>query len=95
MSRSSTLSTPAPRGEALERARQSLERRRWSAAAVELAAGDRESPLDPMELVQLAQAELLIDNKLEGAQTLARARIARKLETRSGANRLTKSSGGL
>jgi DNA-binding CsgD family transcriptional regulator len=69
----SNATAPTPRSQALDRGRQSFRRRAWSAAFTELCAADRESPLDPVDLVELGQAAQLIGKESECSETLARA----------------------
>ena len=58
---------------AIEQGRESFRRQSWSAAFSQLSAIDSESPLDPEDLVLLAQAARLIGRQSEGTDFLARA----------------------
>ena len=58
---------------ALEQGRESFQKQAWAAAFSQLSAADSESPLDPEDLAQLAQAALLIGRESEGIQLLTRS----------------------
>src|SRR5262249_53150572 len=58
---------------AIEEGREYFRRQSWSAAFSQLSAADNESPLDPGDLVLLAQAARLIGRHAEGTDFLARA----------------------
>ena len=58
---------------AIEQGRECFRRQSWSAAFSQLSAADSESPLDPEDLVLLAQAARLIGRQAEGTDFLARA----------------------
>src|SRR5215831_3379898 len=60
----------------LERGRSAFQAKAWGAAFSELSAADKESTLEPMDLVLLAQAALLTGKEAEGADALARAHQA-------------------
>ncbi|HEX9611677.1 MAG TPA: LuxR C-terminal-related transcriptional regulator [Gemmatimonadales bacterium] len=59
--------------EALQRGRESFERRAWKEAHAQLAAADREGPLEPDDLERLAMAAYLIGRDAESTDALARA----------------------
>jgi DNA-binding CsgD family transcriptional regulator len=61
------------RGRKLDQGRQSLRTRAWSAAFSQLSAADRESPLGPEDLGELAKIGYLIGKQSEGADFLSRA----------------------
>src|SRR5690348_4683768 len=58
---------------ALEQGREAFQKHAWSAAFSQLSAADSESPLDPEDLAQLAQAALLIGRESDGIELLTRA----------------------
>ena len=64
------------RAQALEQGRESFRKQAWGNAFSQLSAADREAPLDPERLMELAQAALLIGREAEGADLLARAHQA-------------------
>lgn len=76
MSRPATIEKFVSRITSLERGRESFRKQSWGAAVKELSAADRESPLDPLALVELAQAAMLTGNDRDGAEILARAHQA-------------------
>jgi tetratricopeptide (TPR) repeat protein len=76
MRRLAIVKEPLPREQALERGRESFNRQSWSAAVAGLTAADQHAPLEPLDLVELAQASLLIGREREGLETLARAHQA-------------------
>ena len=61
------------RARSLDRGRELLRKQAWSTAFAQLAAADREAPLEPMDLVELGQAAYLLGKESEGAELLARA----------------------
>jgi DNA-binding NarL/FixJ family response regulator len=61
------------RARSLDRGRELLRKQAWGIAFSQLAAVDREAPLEPMDLVELGQAAFLIGKESEGAECLARA----------------------
>jgi ATP/maltotriose-dependent transcriptional regulator MalT len=69
----SSLKIPKPVTQSLESGRESFRKQAWAAAFSQLSAADRESPLSPECLVELAQAALLLGKEAEGADVLARA----------------------
>jgi DNA-binding CsgD family transcriptional regulator len=73
MRASAPVNESMTRAQALDRGRKSLRKQAWGAAVSQLLAADRESPLDPMDLVELAQASHLIGKERDGAEILARA----------------------
>jgi hypothetical protein len=73
MSRPAILKNQASGTQLLERAQESLRKQAWGTAVTEFKAADRQTPLKPLELAQLAQASMLIGNEREGAEILARA----------------------
>jgi ATP/maltotriose-dependent transcriptional regulator MalT len=76
MARSAIVRKPAKSSHPLERGRKSLQQKAWGAAVIELTAADREATLDPMDLVELAQAALLIGKERDGIEILTRAHQA-------------------
>jgi len=58
---------------ALDHGRQSFQKQAWAAAFSQLSTADSESPLDPEDLTQLAQAALLIGRESDGVELLTRA----------------------
>ena len=58
---------------ALDQGRQSFQKQAWAAAFSQLSTADSESPLDPEDLAQLAQAALLIGRESDGVELLTRA----------------------
>jgi len=58
---------------ALDHGRQSFQKQAWAAAFSQLSTADSESPLDPEDLAQLAQAALLIGRESDGVELLTRA----------------------
>src|SRR4029453_16252297 len=62
--------------ESLEQGRKSFQNHAWRDAYSQLSAADREAPLGPEDLVQLAQAALLIGKEGEGSDFLARGHQA-------------------
>ena len=75
-SRTAAKRSRAPAEKAAEQGRESFRRQAWGAAYFELSAADREEPLEAEDLVQLAQAALLIGREAEGVDVLARAHQA-------------------
>jgi DNA-binding CsgD family transcriptional regulator len=76
MNRSSTADTAkksSTRVQALDRGRKSLQKHEWRAAFDHLSAADRESPLDPVDLVELSKAAHLIGRQVASQDILARA----------------------
>ncbi len=61
------------RAKTLDRARDSFRKKEWGTAVRCFTEADREAPLEPMDVAELAQATLLIGKQLEGADLLARA----------------------
>ena len=59
--------------DALDRGRDSFERKRWGDAFAQLSAADGETPLDPDDLVLLAMAAALLGRDDESVDTLTRA----------------------
>lgn len=57
----------------LQEGSQAFRERAWGTAFAQLSAADRETPLGPNHLLQMAQAALLIGKEREGADALARA----------------------
>ncbi|MBZ5689799.1 MAG: LuxR C-terminal-related transcriptional regulator [Acidobacteriia bacterium] len=76
MRRLAAIKEPFPREQALDRGRESFRTQSWSAAVAGLSAADQHAPLDAIDLVELAQASLLIGKEREGQETLARAHQA-------------------
>src|SRR5215831_11481777 len=64
------------RTQALEQVRESFRKRAWGAAFSQLSKADQEAPLDPEQVMELAQAALLIGKEVEGTDFLARAQQA-------------------
>lgn len=62
-----------PVSDALARGRDAVDRRAWSAAYRDLSAAEREAPLDPADLEQLATAAFLVGKDVESAELHARA----------------------
>ena len=73
MNRSASLKKHDFRAQSLARAKDSLRKQAWGSAVSELMAADREEPLDPLDLTQLAQSNMLMGKEREGAEILARA----------------------
>lgn len=67
------LRTSNSRAQTLDRGRQSFRQQAWGAAFSQLSEADREAPLEPQDLAELAQAALLVGREAEGADLLARA----------------------
>jgi DNA-binding NarL/FixJ family response regulator len=67
-----TMGVGVGRATALERGRESFERRMWGEAYRALSAADREAPLDPEDLERLGIAARLIGNDAESGDLLAR-----------------------
>ena len=61
------------RARALDRGRELLRKQAWTKAFSQLTAADRETPLEPIDLVELGQAAYLIGRDAEGAEFLSRA----------------------
>ena len=61
------------RAQALDRGRKAFRNQAWSAAFSELSTADRQAPLDPADLVDLAQAAQLIGRESDSAAVLTRA----------------------
>jgi hypothetical protein len=59
--------------EALDRGRESFERRAWADAFARLSAADRESPLAPEDLERLATTAYLVGRDADSDEALARA----------------------
>jgi len=76
MNRRPTVRSLRNASESLERGRVSFQSHAWTNAFSQLSAADREAPLGPEDLLQLAQAALLIGKEAEGADLLARAHQA-------------------
>jgi DNA-binding CsgD family transcriptional regulator/tetratricopeptide (TPR) repeat protein len=76
MSRSAILKKNAVRSPTLDQAKRSPRKPAWGEVVSELSAADRLAPLDPMQLVELAQASMLIGMEREGSETLSRAHQA-------------------
>lgn len=62
--------------QALERGRVAFQKHAWRDAFSQLSAADRETELEPEDLVQTAQAALLIGKEAEGCELLTRAHQA-------------------
>jgi DNA-binding CsgD family transcriptional regulator len=73
MSSPATLKKSKVRTSAVDRGRQLLREQAWGAAFSQLSAADRESPLEPQDLAELAKIAYLIGKEPEGADFLARA----------------------
>lgn len=73
MNQRSALRNSTNRAQALDQGRESLRKQAWASAFSQLSAVDREQPLEPLDLVDLAQAANLIGKESEGAEILARA----------------------
>jgi DNA-binding CsgD family transcriptional regulator len=67
------MRSSSPKAPTLEQGRESFRKQEWGAAFAQLSAVDREGMLEPVDLVQLAQAAYLIGKEVEGADFLARA----------------------
>lgn len=65
--------TSSRRDRALTRGRDFFEGRSWNGAFTELSKADRETPLDPTDLVQLGQAAQLTGRESECSEILSRA----------------------
>jgi DNA-binding NarL/FixJ family response regulator len=65
--------TPMTRSQALERGRKSLRQQAWAAAFQHLSAADREAPLEPADLEELAKTAHLTGKETESVELLARA----------------------
>src|SRR4029077_4000997 len=76
MSSRMSLRAPSPRAQALEEGRESFRMQAWGAAFSQLSEADREEDLGAEDLLQLAQAALLIGRETEGVDHLARAHQA-------------------
>jgi tetratricopeptide (TPR) repeat protein len=76
MSSRMSLRAPSPRVQALEEGRESFRIQAWGAAFSQLSEADREEDLGAEDLLQLAQAALLIGRETEGVDHLARAHQA-------------------
>jgi DNA-binding NarL/FixJ family response regulator len=74
-SRTASRSSPG-KAHVLEQGRESFRRQAWGAAFSALVAADREGLLEPEDLLQLAQAALLIGKETDGTDLLARAHQA-------------------
>jgi DNA-binding CsgD family transcriptional regulator len=61
---------------ALDQGRESFQKHAWSSAFSQLSAADRESPLEPEDLVLLAQAALLTGRENDGIDLLTRVHQA-------------------
>jgi DNA-binding NarL/FixJ family response regulator len=68
-----TAKKSSTRVQALDRGRKSLQEHAWRAAFDHLSAADRESPLDPVDLVELSKAAHLIGMQVASQDILARA----------------------
>jgi DNA-binding CsgD family transcriptional regulator/tetratricopeptide (TPR) repeat protein len=66
-------SRTSPKADFLQQGRESFRKKAWGSAFSQLSAADKESPLDPVCLLELAQAALLIGKDLEGTEFLATA----------------------
>jgi DNA-binding CsgD family transcriptional regulator len=64
------------RAQVLERGRKSVRKQAWAAAFQHLSAADRDSPLEPADLEELAKAAHLTGKESEGWDLLARAHQA-------------------
>jgi len=83
MNRFSELKYPTPGSkdsahyeQALSQGREAFQKKAWNTAVSELAAADSEAPLPPIQLVELAQADMLTGRDREAADALARAHQA-------------------
>ncbi len=76
MSSRMSLRAPSPRAQALEEGRESFRIQAWGAAFSQLSEADREEDLGAEDLLQLAQAALLIGRETEGVDHMARAHQA-------------------
>src|ERR1051325_8727228 len=73
MNNRSTSRSSSRKMRALDHGRQSFQKQAWAAAFSQLSTADSESPLDPEDLAQLAQAALLIGRESDGVELLTRA----------------------
>jgi DNA-binding CsgD family transcriptional regulator/tetratricopeptide (TPR) repeat protein len=76
MNRSATANKArrsSARVQALDRGRKSLQDQSWRAAFDELSAADRDTPLEPVDLVELSKAAHLIGRQNASVELLARA----------------------
>ena len=71
-----TRATKVRKTRALDQGRKSFQKKAWAEAFERLSAVDRESPLEPEDLVLLAQAALLIGREPEGVDLLNRVHQA-------------------
>src|SRR5262245_51712068 len=62
--------------QSIEQGRESFQKQAWRDAFLQLSAADHDSTLEPEDLLQLAQAALLIGKEKEGGDVLARAHQA-------------------
>jgi ATP/maltotriose-dependent transcriptional regulator MalT len=76
MNRRPTVKRSRDLPESLEQGRKSFQNHAWRDAYSQLSAADHEAPLGPEDLVQLAQAALLIGKDDEGSDFLARGHQA-------------------
>jgi DNA-binding CsgD family transcriptional regulator len=76
MKMDSELDVENDRTQALAKGSEAFRSQLWRKAFTLLSAADQQSPLDPENLVYLAQAALLIGKEQEGAEALARAHQA-------------------
>lgn len=73
MNNLATIRGLTPRAQAIKQGRESFRNQAWGTAFARLSEADGETPLDPDDLVLLAQSALLIGKETEGADHLARA----------------------
>src|SRR5262245_25878823 len=76
MTSRATVRNSRARAQALERGRDAFRKQAWGDAFSQLSAADCKSLLEPEDLVQLAQAAMLIGKDAEGGEFLARAHQA-------------------
>jgi len=76
MNSRATAKSSRTRAQALEQGRESFRNQVWGAAFSQLLAAGREAPLEPGDLVLLAQAALLTGREAEGTDLLSRAHQA-------------------
>src|ERR1051326_4085589 len=76
MNSRATIRRSNTRAPALEQGRESFRKQVWGSAFSQLSAADAEAPLEPDDLVKLAQAALLMGKEADGAEILARAHQA-------------------
>jgi DNA-binding CsgD family transcriptional regulator len=73
MNRRTRVGSSTTEASVIEQGRESFRRQAWASAFSQLSAGDTESPLEPEDLVLVAQAARLIGRDAEGTDFLARA----------------------